>query len=208
MAGSRGIRNNNPLNIRISTNKWEGKITPNTDGSFEQFKTPEDGIRAGAKLLLVYNAHYKLSTVHGLINRFAPGNENDTRAYALEVAKDIGVTLNQTIDVDDYKTMSALIKAMIDYENDGDGCPYSDEIIRNALKRAGVHETPNTPLIREPAVQVAAVSGLGVAAQVVSTLTPLQTLLEGLLTTVPWAVGGIVLLVVAYIIYNHLSKRN
>ncbi|MCA9329527.1 hypothetical protein KDA11_02695, partial [Candidatus Saccharibacteria bacterium] len=33
----RGIRNNNPGNIRISNNQWRGKIpvSQNTDGSFE-----------------------------------------------------------------------------------------------------------------------------------------------------------------------------
>ena len=33
----RGYRNNNPLNIRYSRNNtWIGKVTPNTDGAFEQ----------------------------------------------------------------------------------------------------------------------------------------------------------------------------
>ena len=33
----RGYRNNNPLNIRISSSNWLGKVSPNTDGPFEQF---------------------------------------------------------------------------------------------------------------------------------------------------------------------------
>ena len=31
---ARGIRNNNPLNIRVG-NDWQGERKPNTDGAFE-----------------------------------------------------------------------------------------------------------------------------------------------------------------------------
>jgi hypothetical protein len=37
----RGIRNNNPLNIRIG-NDWQGERKPNTDGAFEQFAPSDD----------------------------------------------------------------------------------------------------------------------------------------------------------------------
>lgn len=40
----RGIRNNNPLNIKIG-NDWKGEV-PNTDGTFEQFESMEYGLRA------------------------------------------------------------------------------------------------------------------------------------------------------------------
>lgn len=35
---SRGLKNCNPGNIRISTTKWIGEIQPSTDKSFKQFK--------------------------------------------------------------------------------------------------------------------------------------------------------------------------
>ena len=38
MSTPRGIRNNNPLNIRVGNN-WQGERKPNTDGAFEQFTT-------------------------------------------------------------------------------------------------------------------------------------------------------------------------
>ena len=37
----RGIRNNNPLNIRLNPdNRWQGRVPPkhNSDGAFEQFQ--------------------------------------------------------------------------------------------------------------------------------------------------------------------------
>ena len=54
----RGIRNNNPLNIRLNPdNRWQGKVPPkhNSDGAFEQFHDPIMGLRAAAVLLI---AHY------------------------------------------------------------------------------------------------------------------------------------------------------
>ena len=54
----RGIRNNNPLNIRlIPDNRWQGRLSPrlNSDGAFEQFQDPIMGLRAAAVLLI---AHY------------------------------------------------------------------------------------------------------------------------------------------------------
>lgn len=203
---SRGIRNNNPMNIRISPNKWEGKITPNTDGVFEQFKTPEDGIRAGVKLLLVYNNHYGLNTVRQIINRFAPNNENDTSSYAKEVAKDMGVELDSIIDVDDYDTALKLVKAIIDYENAGKGIPYSDDILRNALKRAGIYNTPNKSVVKElakdPTTQITTVA---VVSQVVNTVAPVNDLLIQMFNFAPWAVLGIVALIVGYIIWQKIK---
>ena len=51
---SRGLRNCNPGNIRISTTKWIGEIQPSTDKSFKQFKAMPYGYRALIKLLQNY----------------------------------------------------------------------------------------------------------------------------------------------------------
>lgn len=205
---NRGIRNNSPMNIRISTNKWEGKVTPNTDGTFEQFNTAEDGIRAGAKLLLTYHVMYKLNTVRLLCNRFAPASENNTSKYIDDIVKQTGFGADQVLDFDDYSTMLALVKAIVQNESGG---KYSDEVYRSALKRAGVAETPKKPVMQEPAVKMTTVlaggGALGVATQVVTTLAPLSDTLSGLMNVAPWAVGAIVVLVVGYILYNAIKNR-
>ena len=41
----RGIRNNNPLNIRRSKDQWQGMKKTQSDSSFCQFETFEDGHR-------------------------------------------------------------------------------------------------------------------------------------------------------------------
>lgn len=80
---TRGNRNRNPFNIRISNNKWIGKIPlrENTDGVFEQFTSFEYGIRAGIIILRTYYTKYKLKTVREIITRYAPPKENNTEGY-------------------------------------------------------------------------------------------------------------------------------
>ena len=43
---TRGIRNNNPLNIRHSSDRWEGAREEQTDSAFVQFQTMAYGYRA------------------------------------------------------------------------------------------------------------------------------------------------------------------
>ncbi|MEO6498293.1 MAG: hypothetical protein ABIN95_04740, partial [Mucilaginibacter sp.] len=66
----RGMKNNNPGNIRRGATAWQGKIPlgQNTDGAFEQFTTYVYGIRAMIKNLLSY---YRdgLNTVERIIYR-------------------------------------------------------------------------------------------------------------------------------------------
>ena len=51
---SRGIRNNNPLNIRHSADRWQGARKVQTDKSFVQFETMAYGYRAAWKVLDTY----------------------------------------------------------------------------------------------------------------------------------------------------------
>ena len=48
---TRGLRNNNPLNIRHSKDKWQGTATTQTDRSFVQFESMAYGYRAAWKTL-------------------------------------------------------------------------------------------------------------------------------------------------------------
>ena len=82
----RGIRNNNPLNIRRGKNHWLGARRIVTDKEFEQFQFLSFGYRAAWILLKNYysfiimeGGHYTLSAI---INRWAPPDDgNDTQAY-------------------------------------------------------------------------------------------------------------------------------
>ncbi|NHB92958.1 structural protein [Photorhabdus cinerea] len=129
---SRGIRNNNPGNIRWG-DYWQGLVpgSQRTDKSFCQFASPEYGIRAIIKILQNYHKKYGINTVSGIISRYAPPNENNTEGYVNRVCKDTGVTCDQAINVFDRAFMAKLIKAIITVENGSQ--PYSDEVIDKAF---------------------------------------------------------------------------
>ena len=77
----RGIRNNNPGNIRNSeANEWLGEVASKEkqDEDFEEFQDMAHGVRAMMRLLVNYQRNYNLNTIRELIGRWAPRNENDT----------------------------------------------------------------------------------------------------------------------------------
>ena len=78
----RGIRNNNPLNIRRSKDKWKGLRAVQADAQFCQFETLEYGWRAAFYLLTrTYYHKYRLYTIRSIISKWAPPIENKTDAY-------------------------------------------------------------------------------------------------------------------------------
>ena len=115
---TRGIRNNNPGNIRISDAGWKEVIpeNKNTDGSFEQFTTFSYGIRALIKLLHTYYFTKKLQTVQDIISTYAPATENDTTGYIEHVADGMGVVKTEKFPWNP-KNVKAIVKAIIKSEN-------------------------------------------------------------------------------------------
>ena len=88
----RGIRNNNPLNIRRSADKWQGLKAQQEDREFFQFSEMKWGWRAAFRLLChTYYGKYKLRTIRAIINRWAPPKENDTQYYIRSVAERTGI---------------------------------------------------------------------------------------------------------------------
>ena len=94
---TRGIRNNNPGNIRLGAG-WQGMADEQTDHDFVVFKAPEWGIRAIAKILLS-DARNGITNVRGIINRWAPPVENNTDAYIAAVSNQLQVNPDQYIDI-------------------------------------------------------------------------------------------------------------
>lgn len=140
----RGIRNNNPGNIRWSNDQWKGLIPKDqaNDKSFCVFRTPEYGIRAMTRILRRYTQYPgipsvgkpKIDTVREIISRWAPPNENNTEAYIQSVAKNVGVAANSPIDVFDSAIMLKLLKAIIAHENGQQ--PYTDAQILAGINLA------------------------------------------------------------------------
>ncbi len=146
MSTPRGVRNNNPGNIDFTPrNNWQGQLglelgVPRP--RFARFDTPENGIRALAKLLLNYRGKdgmpgvggQGIDTVRETISRWAPGHENDTAAYIAAVARAIGVEPESVIDVRRPQVLRALVVEIIKHENGRQ--PYADAVIDEGVRRA------------------------------------------------------------------------
>lgn len=133
-AGSSGTlanRNNNPLNIRYSdANNWAGKGGDNGTG-FEQFDTADHGFRAGLKLIRNHISNGK-DTISSLVRTWAPKGDgsNNPVQYAQGVSKDTGIPLDQRLNPDDPKQMTAIARAMSKQEG------YAGAVPDSQLQRA------------------------------------------------------------------------
>lgn len=136
---TRGIRNNNPGNIRVSKDQWEGMT--GDDGAFVTFDSPESGVRALGKNLLSYGRQ-GYDSIEKIINRWAPPNENDTQAYIDSVVAATGIPATQSLDLSDPDTLSSLAQAISFHET---GSRYNPEVYQRGVARALNGISPKTP---------------------------------------------------------------
>lgn len=107
----RGVRNNNPLNIRVG-NTWLGEVPNPTDSDFEQFVNIKYGLRAAFCILRRYIRRYQRNTITKIVHSWAPSSENDCAAYIKVVAHRSGIDPDALIDYADIVTMCKLVQAM------------------------------------------------------------------------------------------------
>lgn len=107
----RGIRNNNPLNIRIG-NTWLGERPNPTDHDFEEFVSMQYGIRAAFCILRRYIRRYNKNTVPAIISTWAPDSENNTVKYIDIVCQRSGIDPTVQLKFEDQSTMVRLVAAM------------------------------------------------------------------------------------------------
>lgn len=108
----RGLRNHNPLNIRRSSDMWQGMADAQTDKEFVQFKADVYGLRAAFIILRKYIKQYRLDTVEKIIHRWAPPSENNVQAYVNAVYDFSYLDRGQTIRWDDKDAVTRLVWAM------------------------------------------------------------------------------------------------
>lgn len=116
----RGLRNNNPGNIRNSdSTDWKGEVesSEKKDNSFEEFEDIAHGYRALIKLLQNYRIKYGCQTIADFINRWAPRTENNTSGYISAVCREMQVPTTYIPDVEDKTTMCAFAAAISQVEN-------------------------------------------------------------------------------------------
>jgi hypothetical protein len=127
---ARGVRNNNPGNLRHGPN-WQGLSPTQPDSAFSTFVDMEHGIRALLKNLRTYVQTHNLQTVRQIISRWAPKFENEFQEnYIRGVAQDLGVDPDQKI-VGDFGQLLGIAKAIARHENGKD----ADLITRDQWNR-------------------------------------------------------------------------
>lgn len=209
----RGLRLNNPGNIRHGKDAWQGMASDQPDESFIKFDKPVYGIRAITRILLNYERK-GFDTIAKVIRRWAPPVENDTASYVRHVASVVGVKPNDVIDLDQCEIMLPLVRAIIQHENGQQ--PYSDRELMAGLRLAGVSNVEPEPLTKKltgKAVTGAAV-GLGLVSQVAEPAKQAANSLADLtgapiianITTILMTIAGIAVL--AGIAKTYLDHRS
>ncbi len=114
---TRGLRNNNPGNLRLSKDKWQGLRAVQTDKEFFQFETMAHGYRALIRTLQNYRKLHKCQTIADFISRYAPKIENNTAGYIQRVCREMQVSTTYVPDVNDKATMCNFAAAISQVEN-------------------------------------------------------------------------------------------
>lgn len=188
-ASVRGLRNNNPFNIRIvKANKWQGKDVPSRDRElakaagvknprqeFETFADPIMGLRAGFALIIGHYDRKRANTIRKLVRIWAPehGDRNgdlpggeytqNTEGYIQHVAKLAGFDADQVLNLHSYEHLKPVAVAMMQHEL-GHVPPYTDAQINAAMNKVGV-VAPEKPLQQTRTIRGGqlAVGGLSIA---------------------------------------------
>lgn len=111
----RGLRNNNPLNIRHSADRFQGEIA-GTDESFKTFSSIAYGYRAAFVILATYLSR-GWNTLEKIIFHWAPPTENDTESYLSRVEKLSGVPRDKELTAADGTDYLMIVAAMSFVEN-------------------------------------------------------------------------------------------
>ena len=123
----RGVRNNNPLNLRRTAIKWNGERSEVIDNEFEEFETMAYGLRAG-----LVNMRTQMSkgfdSLEKLIGRWAPPTENNTSNYVRIVSEKSGYSPTHILAFEKDE-MKPVVSAMVKIES---GMNLTDQLYEEA----------------------------------------------------------------------------
>jgi len=132
----RGIRNNNPGNIRenqYTDYAWDGEAEGDWDPDFEEFTEMVYGIRAMAKILITYRDKHGLKNPEQVIKRWAPASDNnDTMAYIRHVEKMVN---RKCWNMQSQVAIAEYVRAICTHEN---GAKWSSEWMRFVTEGVGM----------------------------------------------------------------------
>ncbi|EFR3190993.1 hypothetical protein H1427_005145 [Salmonella enterica] len=126
-------RFNNPANLRYAA----GYETASTrSGKFAVFPSLDEGVLAAAKQLQIYGTK-GINNIHDIISKWAPSNENNTKAYIGHVVNATGRSEFEKLNLNDTRTLAKLITAMSVKE--GAGSRLSEGKVIQIINNAGGH---------------------------------------------------------------------
>lgn len=132
----RGLRNNNPGNVRESSldkTQWIGERASDDDPAFEEFTEMRYGVRASAIVFRNYQRLYNLQSVAQMLARWAPPSENDTANYIKVVCQRVGVNDSTAINLEDDEMCFRFLRAIFRHE-----CGLPAEAIPDSTIREGI----------------------------------------------------------------------
>lgn len=139
---TRGIRNNNPLNIRYSNTPWSGKVLKENkkDPNFEEFTSMYFGFRAALINIETYIIKYGCNTITKIISRWAPPTDgNNTASYIQHICRRTNTGGNEPISNHSRK-LRDIVAAMAFIESGRNITAYYD-----SLDEAFEHFKPRKP---------------------------------------------------------------
>lgn len=118
MTAPLGLRNNNPGNIEWGAYaRSQGAPGPGEGGRFAEFATMREGVSATARLLILYDENHQIDTIRGIVNRWAPGNENNVDAYIDHLCDVTECKADDHLDLKDPNTLFWLCLGIFEHEN-------------------------------------------------------------------------------------------
>lgn len=127
----RGLRNNNPGNLR--QNAFLGFVGLDA-GGYAVFDTLHHGIRASARQLKLYRDR-GVDTIREIITTWAPASENNTAAYIAAVTGAVGIGADTVVSGHE-STQLALLRAIFRHENGAQSAVISDTEIIAGIRDA------------------------------------------------------------------------
>lgn len=130
----RGIRNNNPGNIKAFGGiHWRGQRGQDADG-FATFSSPRFGLRAIAVIWQDYCYYHKFTTLRQYLDRWAPPSENHTETYLRVLCAAAAVGPDEPYNPCERPLF--VLRAIVCMECGY--CPYSDTDLQAALDAAHI----------------------------------------------------------------------
>lgn len=135
----RGLRNNNPGNIRKDGTDWAGLRTPDMqlDPQFFQFIGMEWGIRAMARILRTYERDHNIRSLRHMSERWAPNaDHNDAEQHARNVlkhAEGVVATIDDAISLSDKDIAFGVIRGIMVAENGSKARTVADDTVLHGV---------------------------------------------------------------------------